>query len=100
MKTTATAAFLIAALLPVSAAATCMPRAEMASALIDWYGEEPVEMAMGIEADDIQLWASDRTGTWTLVRYTEGSVACVVAQGFNFEPDAPSEALVAALEVQ
>lgn len=100
MKTTAIATFLVAASLPVSAVAACMPRAEMASALIDWYGEEPVEMAMGVASEDAQLWASDRTGTWTLVRYTEDSVACVVAQGFNFEPDAPSAALVAALETQ
>ncbi|WP_224824250.1 S-adenosyl-L-homocysteine hydrolase [Cognatishimia sp. MH4019] len=100
MKIKALAAFVVASLLPISAAAACMPRAEMASALIDWYGEEPVDMAMGVETDDTQLWASDRTGTWTLVRYTEDSVACVVAQGFNFEPDAPSAALVAALETQ
>ena len=56
----------------------CMTADEMQSALIDWYGEEPVTEPTD---DNRQLWASNRTGTWTMVKTLADGNACVVAQG-------------------
>ncbi len=56
----------------------CMPQNEMKSALIDWYGEQPVP---GQGKDNSQLWASEQAGTWTLVKTMADGNACVMAQG-------------------
>lgn len=59
----------------------CMPAAELKASLIDWYGETPVD---GATQDRQQLWASQRSGTWTMVRTMADGNACVVAQGENW----------------
>lgn len=56
----------------------CMPAAELKASLIDWYGEAPV--AEPTEANQ-QLWASQTSGTWTMVRTMADGNACVLAQG-------------------
>lgn len=63
------------------AGSVCMDAAEMEASLIDWYGEAPVQ---GARAEDQQLWASDATGTWTLVRLNTDGSACVLGQGENW----------------
>ncbi|APX13090.1 hypothetical protein [Tateyamaria omphalii] len=59
----------------------CMEAAEMEAALIDWYGETPVA---GAWAADQQLWASEATGTWTLMELGSDDRACVLSQGENW----------------
>ncbi|MEL7131388.1 MAG: hypothetical protein AAGK77_03145 [Pseudomonadota bacterium] len=59
----------------------CMDAAEMEASLIDWYGEAPVR---GAKAKDQQLWASDATGTWTLMQLNSDGTACVLGQGQNW----------------
>lgn len=65
---------------PVSAwaAPVCMDAFEMEAALIDWYGETPVS---GAVTANQQLWASDATGTWTLMELHTDGTACVLGQG-------------------
>ena len=73
----------------------CMSAPEMEAGLIDWYGEAPVEGAPRARA---QMWASEETGTWTLVQYLADGNACVVAQGDDWAPARAEDLLVAALE--
>lgn len=73
----------------------CMPAGEMRAALIDWYGEAPVE---GATAEDRQLWASSRTGTWTLSQKSSEGMACVIAQGTHWTGGAAGSALLALLD--
>ncbi|WP_299619268.1 S-adenosyl-L-homocysteine hydrolase [uncultured Tateyamaria sp.] len=70
-------------LTPVMAVAerVCSPASEMEASLKDWYGETPVP---GADAPQTQLWASEATGTWTLVKYRADGTSCVVAQGTDW----------------
>ncbi len=72
----------------------CMPAKEMKSALIDWYGEEPVP---GQREDNNQLWASDQSGTWTLVKTLADGNACVLAQGDDWMAGRSGDKQLAAL---
>ena len=56
----------------------CTPAEELKASLIDWYAERPVAEP---DANGQQVWASERTGTWTMVAFEDDGVACVVAQG-------------------
>ena len=70
----------------------------MEAALIDWYGETPVA---GAWAADQQLWASETSGTWTLMQLHEGGEACVLDQGQNWQPsDDPVVALQEMLDAE
>jgi len=81
-----------------SAQPVCMQAVEMEAALIDWYGEAPVE---GAWANDQQLWASENTGTWTLMQLRTDGTACVLSQGNNWQPnDDPVVALRRSLEIE
>jgi hypothetical protein len=91
---TATAAALIFATTGASAQEVCMPSVEMKAALIDWNGEEPV---LGQARDNTQLWASERTGTWTLVKTLSDGQACVVNQGQNYASGVTTDDIALAL---
>jgi len=58
----------------------CMPSGELEAALIDWYGERPVEESSG----NIVLWASQGGETWTIVQYNVDGTACTLEQGSNW----------------
>ena len=58
----------------------CMPSDELEAALIDWYGEHPVEES----SDNIVLWASQGGETWTVVQYNADGTACTLGQGSNW----------------
>ncbi|WP_415405094.1 S-adenosyl-L-homocysteine hydrolase [Tateyamaria sp. SN3-11] len=73
----------------------CMSAAEMEAGLIDWYGETPVDGATRARA---QMWASEETGTWTLVQYLADGNACVVAQGDDWAPARTDDLLIAVLD--
>ncbi|MEP2919673.1 S-adenosyl-L-homocysteine hydrolase [Sulfitobacter sp.] len=98
MKTAMTA---LAAVVAFSTAATaqqaCMSHTEMQSSLIDWYGEEPVSGPM---EDNLRLWVSDQTGTWTLVRSMADGNACVEAQGRNWSAGMDTQDVMAAIDAR
>lgn len=72
----------------------CMSTAELEASLKDWYGEAPVE---GYADPKQQVWASEASGSWTLVRYLTDGNACVTAQGENWPEVADENPQVAAL---
>jgi hypothetical protein len=78
-----------------SAGDVCMPAPEMKAALIDWYGERPVAAP---SADRKQLWVSQTSGTWTLVRTFSDGISCVLAQGEEWTGTLSQDALIAMLD--
>jgi len=93
-----TSAILTAISLTASAAAAdeiCMPFGEMKASLIDWYSERPVANP---GENQEQLWVSDKTGTWTLVKKLADGNACVLAQGEDWMGGANQQELLAALD--
>ncbi len=72
----------------------CMSAGEMQASLIDWYGETPVS-----EPSDSneQIWASERTGTWTMIKLLADGNACVIAQGEDWMSGAEQPEMLAAL---
>lgn len=75
----------------------CMSSTEMQSSLIDWYGEEPVA---GPTQDNVRLWVSNASGTWTLVRTLADGNACVEAQGTGWNSGASAEAMLATIRAR
>lgn len=65
---------------PLSASEVCMPAQEFDAALFDWYGETPQENS----SQNLVLWASAETGTWTLVSYENG-IACRIDHGNGWD---------------
>lgn len=63
------------------AQSVCMDAQELEAALIDWHGESPAGALQG----DRQLWASEASGSWTLVIYRTGGQACVLDQGEDWD---------------
>nr|WP_325248864.1 hypothetical protein [Amylibacter sp.] len=76
------------------AATSCMDSEEMEAALFDWYSETAVSPKVHREDTNLQLWASEKNGTWTLVSYYESGQSCVVAQGESnaTQPDISDQA--------
>lgn len=77
------------------AAEVCMPAHEMRASLIDWYGERPVP---GQDQGNTQLWVSEATGTWTIVKSLSDGNACVTAQGENWMAGLDQQRIMASLE--
>lgn len=80
---------------PVMAETVCMPTTELRVSLIDWYEEEPVAEPNKAQQ---QIWASPRTGTWTMVKYTTDGQACVLDQGEDWLVGTARAALIASLQ--
>lgn len=78
----------------VMAQQVCMSADEMGAALIDWYGETPINAPT--ESRE-QTWVSQATGTWTVVKTFADGQSCVVAQGDDWIQGMDQEQIVAAL---
>lgn len=72
----------------------CMPTHEMRAALIDWYGEHPVR---GQDQGNTQLWVSDASGTWTILKTLSDGNSCVQAQGEDWMAGMSNDRIFAAL---
>lgn len=81
----------------LSAQEVCMSTAEMEAGLVEWYGETPVE---GTRTDTTTIWASEQTGTWTLVQYLADGQSCVLAQGYDWGSAVSEDLLVAGLDTK
>ncbi|MCX7558221.1 S-adenosyl-L-homocysteine hydrolase [Sulfitobacter sp. F26204] len=73
----------------------CMATGEMKAALIDWYGEAPV--AEPSDAKE-QLWVSQETGTWTLLKNFSDGNSCVLAQGDDWMTGTGQDQFLAQLQ--
>lgn len=72
----------------------CMTMDEMGAALIDWYGEHPISAPS--ETNE-QVWVSQATGTWTMVKTFSDGTACVIAQGEDWNGGLSNREMLAQL---
>lgn len=67
------------------AQSVCSPTPMMYEQLSDDQGESRVAVGMVATGEMLELWAGDRSGTWSLLVTRPDGVTCVVAVGVNFE---------------
>lgn len=84
--------FLAALLAPVAALAqvqNCAPRELVVARLVSTYGE--TRRAMGINTQNVlvEIWASDETGSWTILLTTPQGRTCLAASGGAYEAVVP-----------
>ena len=66
---------------PASAQSACAPRVDIVEKLKEKYGEDQRGLGLGGKKSVIELWSSDKTGTWTIVMTRPNGVTCIVAAG-------------------
>jgi hypothetical protein len=70
---------------PMGTAMACHDRAEIARQLGATYEEAPVSLGVQTNGNLLEVFASPRTGTWTIVSTAPDGEACVVAAGESWE---------------
>lgn len=66
---------------PHAALTTCGERKEVASYLRQTFDEVPVSYGLQRDGRMVQIFASERSGTWTIVATTPDGVSCIMAAG-------------------
>jgi hypothetical protein len=72
---------------PAAAQSVCAPREQIIKRLADTYGE--TRKGYGLQSAQlvVELYASDETGTWTLIATRPDGVACAMAVGNAWRAD-------------
>ena len=84
-------ALTIAAVFYISSAASaqsqrnCGPRTVVVERLADGYGETRQSVGIGADNSMVEVFASETTGSWTILMTTPTGVTCLVASGQAFE---------------
>ena len=66
---------------PASAQNACAPRVDIVEKLKEKYGEDQRGLGLGGKKSVIELWSSEKTGTWTIVMTRPSGVTCILAAG-------------------
>lgn len=80
-----------AALLALAAPATaqtpanCAPRDQVVARLAESYGETRQSIGLGRNNQMMEVFASARTGSWTITVTTAQGLTCLIASGQAFE---------------
>jgi hypothetical protein len=77
----------VAAMLPTSLMAECLPRAQMLEMLDAQFDEARIFVALSHGASVIEVYANLADGTWTALETLPDGTACIVAFGDNFVLD-------------
>ena len=80
--------FAAAALIATSVRAQgvqCGERTAVAERLASGYGETRQSVGLAANNSMIEVYASDATGTWTIVVTTAAGTTCLVASGTNYQ---------------
>ena len=70
--------------------AVCAPREQVAARLAERFGETPRAMGLNGDAALLEIFASEETGSWTLVITGADGTACIIATGQAFQAAAPA----------
>lgn len=70
----------------------CYDYREIARELGTKYEEAPVSLGLQTNGNLLQVFASARSGTWTIVSLMPNGLACVLAAGEDWEPLEPKTA--------
>lgn len=63
----------------------CAARAAVVDRLADGYGETRQSVGLGTNNAVVEVFASDKTGTWTITVTVPGGLTCLIASGQSFE---------------
>ncbi len=63
----------------------CADYAEIRRQLGSHYGEAPVSMGLQTDRRLVQVFASPRTGSWTIVATAPSGLACILAAGRSWD---------------
>ena len=66
---------------PAMPVSTCGEQAHVASYLRDTFEEVPVSLGLQADGRMMQIFASETTGSWTIVSTTVNGTSCIVAMG-------------------
>jgi len=75
----------LALILPVSAQAVCAPRDGVINNLATKYGETRQSIGLGSSGELLEIFASNDTGTWTIMVTNAAGMTCIKATGQAFE---------------
>jgi hypothetical protein len=67
----------------------CADYAEVRRQLGSRYGEAPVSMGLQADGRLVQVFASPRSGSWTIVTTAPSGLACILAAGRSWETAPP-----------
>lgn len=67
------------------AAPKCGPRDAVLAALADTYGETRRSAGLASTNTLMEVFASDASGTWTIIITRPDGISCLAASGANFE---------------
>ena len=101
MKTTimsAVALILLGSAATAETARNCAQRTQVVERLASSYGETRQSIGLGAKGSVVEVFASGRSGSWTITVTTPTGLTCLVASGQAFETLA--EALPKAFRVQ
>lgn len=75
--------------IPARAQTNCAPREVLPPRLAETYGE--TLRALGLAANNtlVEIYASEETGTWTVVVTRPDGLSCLVASGGDWTPITP-----------
>ena len=65
--------------------AQCGERTAVVERLASGYGEARQSVGLAANNSMIEVYASDATGTWTIVVTTAAGMTCLVASGTNYQ---------------
>lgn len=68
----------------------CGPRTTLVRKLIDRFGETRRGAGLVDARRALEIWASDRTGSWTVIMTRSDGIACVVASGKHWHSTRPA----------
>ena len=72
---------------PASAQMYCSDRASIIEQLENRYGETRQSMGLQQGRGLVEVWASEETGTWSIVVTSPQGVTCLMAAGEAFQED-------------
>ena len=68
---------------------SCGDRKAMVEQLSRTYGEARKGAGLAGRTALFEIWASDVTGSWTILKTTPNGIACLIAAGENWHDDRP-----------
>ncbi|PCH74384.1 MAG: hypothetical protein COC12_03775 [Rhodobacteraceae bacterium] len=67
----------------------CMPRTSLVQSLADRHGERLTGGGLRSTTQVVEIWSSDKTGSFTVFVSRADGISCVIATGQNWQNSAP-----------
>jgi hypothetical protein len=73
----------------ISQTLACMPRASLVQSLEDRHGERLTGGGLRSATQVVEIWSSDKTGSFTVFVSRADGISCVIATGQNWQNSTP-----------